>query len=99
VNVAKLVGNGCDGSSSTKGPRNTKGSIANPRSSRDFCIGTVKMNSFVLIFVPCGKEQADIEAAFRKHVGPTESVEDPTANRSEAIDVEEQLPLWRWFTF
>jgi hypothetical protein len=79
--------------------RNTKVGGANLRSLRDFSIGTAEMNSFVLIFVPCGKEQADIQAAFRKHVGPTELVEGLTTIRAEAINDEDQLPLWRWFTF
>jgi hypothetical protein len=79
--------------------RNTKEGRRNLRSLRDFSIGAAKMNSFVLIFVPCGKEQADIEAAFRKHVDSAESVENPTANGAKAINDEDQLPLWRWFTF
>ena len=84
---------------STMKAQYTKGNIASPHCSRGFSIGTARMRSFVVIFVPCRWTHGDAESVLREHTDSAEFVEAPDKIRSEPVEDAEQLPLWRWFTF
>ncbi|HEX4263144.1 MAG TPA: hypothetical protein VH597_02295 [Verrucomicrobiae bacterium] len=55
------------------------------------------MNSFVIIFLPCGEVLRDVKAAFHNQVDLPDAVEKPAIAPTRTIKDAEQLPLWRWF--
>lgn len=57
------------------------------------------MNQVVIIFVPVGPSQSDVEAALRKLFAQLQFVEaSPSANNARAeITDNDQWPSWTWF--